>query len=168
MLASQTRLTHTCIEGSFVRISPDEISVADYPSYKLIHRVGSPFIKSPWYQNQDPCQHSDSTSGLFCIRGRQEAIQRRKLFQQAGKPSVVREWEPFIVDIIARTIAKIKRDAASDKADLAMWWNIMTVDVLGKIAFGKSFNAVENEKEGRRTQCFPVTRTNGSSRKHQS
>lgn len=40
---------HT-IYGPFVRIAPTELSVADLPSFKTVHRVGSDFNKSGWYQ----------------------------------------------------------------------------------------------------------------------
>ncbi|KAI3532262.1 cytochrome P450 [Colletotrichum filicis] len=35
--------------GSFVRISPNEVAIADPESFTAIHKIGSGFTKGPWY-----------------------------------------------------------------------------------------------------------------------
>ena len=133
--------------GSIVRIAPFEVHVSDIDSARQIHRVGTQFTKSAWYQNQSPVQYDDDTCGVFGLRGLEKAKARRKLFQQAGTRAAVKEWEPIIVDIVIRAVGKIKRDASEGTADLVKWWSMMTADVLGSLAFGEPFNLVKNERK---------------------
>ena len=129
-----------------VRIAPREVAIADITAYREIHKIGTPFIKGKWYQTLNPIQHDDETAGVFGLRDKRKAAARRKLYQQVGTKTAVREWESITVEIVRQAVQKIKRDAASGKADLVMWWSMMTADVLGFVAFGEPFRVVENEE----------------------
>ena len=37
--------------GPYVRLSPTEIAVADPTAFSQIHRIGSGFVKTQWYQD---------------------------------------------------------------------------------------------------------------------
>lgn len=129
--------------GSFVRIAPAEISIADISAYREIHKIGTVFQKAPWYQKLSPRQYDDETCAVFGIRDPRKAAARRKLFQQAGTSAAVSDWEPQIVRIIDMTVEKIREDLErKGKADLMKWWYYMTTDVLGTIAFGEDFDMV--------------------------
>jgi len=144
------------IYGPVVRIAPFEVAFGDITAYREIHRIGTPFTKSAWYQEQNPLQYSDDTCGVFGVRDQRKANARRKLFQQAGTKAAVKQWEPIVVDIVRQTVQKIKRDAANGVADLMKWWPMMTADVLGTLAFGEPFRVIEKEEvrhTSRQTKC---------------
>ena len=104
------------LKGPFVRIAPAEVAVSDIEAVQQIHKIGSPFTKSAWYQNQSPTQTTDDTCGVFGIRDAVKARERRRYFQLAGTKPTVTKWEPMIVDIIDLAVSKIKRDAMQGKA----------------------------------------------------
>lgn len=63
--------------GSFIRISPDEVSISSLSGFEQIHKAGSPFLKSPWYEK---FTQATGSLGVFAIRNPKEHAQRRKLF----------------------------------------------------------------------------------------
>lgn len=135
------------MSGPFVRVAPNEVSIADIGAYREIHKIGTRFTKAPWYQKFSPKQYDDDTCAVFGIRDPQKAAARRKLFQQAGTPATVREWELQIVNIVDETVGKIQRDLKEKGvADLMQWFYFMTADVLGKISFGEDFGIVKTEQ----------------------
>jgi len=133
--------------GAYVRIGPREIAIADLNAAQQIHKVGTRFRKSEWYQNQTTTQVTDDTCGVFGIRGLAEARRRRKYFQQAGTKAIVMEWEPMIISTIDVTVSKIKRDASQGEEDIMKWWTMMTADILGSLAFGEPFRMIEYEQK---------------------
>ena len=129
-----------------MRISPNEIAIADLKAVRDIHKIGTVWTKSSWYQGQTATQISDDTSGVFVVRDPRKASYRRKFFQQAGTKAVVVQWEPEIRALVEMAVSKIKRDASKNgKVDVMRWWLMMTTDVLGCLAFGEPFHMVEKE-----------------------
>lgn len=98
--------------GPYVRIAPSEISTSSIEAHRQIHRMGTEFIKAPWYQGQSPTQYDDNTCGVFGLRNQKVAAARRKLFQQAGTKAAVLQWESVVVGLVRQTVEKIKRDAS--------------------------------------------------------
>lgn len=98
--------------GQYVRIAPSEISTSSIEAHRQIHRIGTEFIKAPWYQGQTPTQIDDSTCGVFGLRNQKVASASRRLFQQAGIKAAVVQWEPVVVGLVKAVIGKIKRDAS--------------------------------------------------------
>ena len=132
--------------GPFVRIAPNEVALADTRAIHEVHKVGTTFTKSEWYQNQTATQVSDNTCGVFGVRDQKKASHRRKFFQQANTKAALMEWQPRIRSIVDEAISKIKRDATTKgKADVMKWWMMMTSDVLASLTFGEPFDIVKNE-----------------------
>ncbi|KAK4500352.1 hypothetical protein PRZ48_008541 [Zasmidium cellare] len=131
--------------GPYVRIAPSEISTSSIEAHRQIHRIGTEFIKAPWYQGQTPTQYDDNTCGVFGLRNQKVAAARRRLFQQAGTKAAVLQWKPVVTGLVKLAIGKIKRDASQGTADVAKWFSLLTSDVLSSLAFGEPFRMVENE-----------------------
>lgn len=106
--------------GPYVRIGPSEISTTSIEAYRQIHRIGTEFIKGPWYQNQSPTQYDDNTCGVFGLRNQKVAAARRRLFQQAGTKAAVLQWEPVVVGFAKLAVEKIKRDASHGEPVLSI------------------------------------------------
>ena len=138
-----------------MRISPNEIAVADVQGVRQIHKIGTVWTKTSWYQGQTATQISDDTCGVFGVRDPRKASHRRKFFQQAGAKAVVGQWESEIRTSVQMTVSKIKRDALKDgKVDIMKWWIRMTTDVLGNLAFGESLDMVETESVSGRNKLL--------------
>ncbi|KAH6991261.1 cytochrome P450 [Ilyonectria sp. MPI-CAGE-AT-0026] len=133
--------------GPIVRISPREIAVADPESFAAIHRIGSGFIKSPWYDS--------IPDGIFAMRDPKVHSQRRKLFARAFSATELRaNWEGVVRQKVELAVQKIQREAADHgEVDVMKWWTLMATDVIGHLSFGESFEMLE---VGRKTEYIDV------------
>lgn len=131
--------------GPVVRVAPNELSFSSLQSWKDIYgqRAGhQTFVKSNFYaggnfanqassivSEQDPANHKDM----------------RKYLSSAFSDRSLKEQEPLIAGVIDRFIDQIGR-LGGDGIDMTMWFNLMTFDVIGELAFGRSFGGVESGK----------------------
>jgi cytochrome P450 len=126
--------------GPLVRISPTEVAVADVESFQKIHRAGSGFNKSVWYEKLN----NNPKPGIFSMRNPKEHAARRKLFARSFSKTYLRQnWESVVLEKVRLAVAKIKRDAEDDVADVLKWWTFLATDVSGTLMFGESFRMLE-------------------------
>jgi cytochrome P450 len=129
--------------GPIVRIAPAEIAVADFDSFREIHRIKSGFLKSPWYQEFT----NHESSGIFAMIDRHQHAKRRQLLARGFSKSYLRQnWEYMVKEKAMMAVRKIKRDAESDIADILKWWTFYTTDTIAQLSFGESFNMLEQEE----------------------
>lgn len=79
--------------GTFVRISPDEVSVADPEALQAIYSHSSGTIKSNLYAAFDAIPHAHS---IFTVRSREEHARKRKILAHTMSPKTLAEFEPAI------------------------------------------------------------------------
>ncbi|KAK8135037.1 hypothetical protein PG984_007049 [Apiospora sp. TS-2023a] len=147
--------------GPVVRITPQDVAVADLDGFAQIHRVGSAFLKGPWYDSVKP--------SIFRERDPKKHSERRRLFARAFSKTALRaNWEPAVRQTVEKAVGRIKAEAmqqqqrqqqnndkptgrkkGSDdadggggKADILRWWTFMATDVIAHLSFGESFNMV--------------------------
>ncbi|KAK8078510.1 hypothetical protein PG996_004680 [Apiospora saccharicola] len=150
--------------GPVVRITPQDVAVADLDGFAQIHRVGSAFLKGPWYDSVKP--------GIFRERDPKKHSERRRLFARAFSKTALRaNWEPAVRQTVEKAVGRIKAEAmmqqqqqkknkkpttgkkgsddADDedgdvigKADILKWWTFMATDVIAHLSFGESFDMV--------------------------
>ncbi|KAK8040063.1 sterigmatocystin biosynthesis P450 monooxygenase, partial [Apiospora rasikravindrae] len=104
--------------GPVVRVAPAEAAVCDLAAYAQIHRVGSAFLKGPWYDSVNP--------GIFAMRDPKRHGERRRLFARAFSKTALRaNWEAVVRQTAEKT-----------------WWTLMATDVIAHLSFGESFDMV--------------------------
>lgn len=131
--------------GPIVRIAPNEIDIADPQVYKQIHRIGSGFLKDPWYQSFRP----GDTNDIFSMIDPKEHSERRKLFASLWTNSALHEsWEDMVTEKVRLAVFKIRPDALAGEADIFQWWTFMTTDVISYLAFGESQDMLKQESVG--------------------
>ena len=131
------------IYGSVVRIAPNEVDFADLDSFHEIHRVGSGFVKSAWYQMNFPGQlSSDDTAGIFEVINFKRYAALRRQYAPAFTPAAIQNWEPRVAAKVEQAIAKIKHDTVSGDCDVFKWFGLMTFDIITALAFGENFDLV--------------------------
>jgi cytochrome P450 len=123
-----------------VRISPVEVAVADFDSFREIHRIKSGYLKSPWYQQFGP-------PGVFTMIDPYQHAKRRQLLARGFSKSYLRQnWEHMVMKKAETAVGKIKRDAQTGAADILKWWTFYTTDTIGHLSFGTSFHMLEKEE----------------------
>ncbi|KAI9369047.1 cytochrome P450 [Aspergillus egyptiacus] len=125
--------------GRVVRVSPDEADISDPEAARKIHRVGSGFLKSAWYQAL-----TIEGENVFNIRDPKCYNTRRRLLSTPLSNSSLQSVEP-IVNSRARLAIQKMRDEMKSRgaADVYKWWTFMTADLTGELTFGESFRMLE-------------------------
>ncbi|TEA16812.1 Cytochrome P450 monooxygenase cypX [Colletotrichum sidae] len=101
--------------GPVIRISPDEVSVADPDAYVAIHRMGSGFNKAGSIK--------DWAFTTSSIRTNCEALVREK------------------VELAAE---RLRAEAVhGNAADVHKWWTLMAIDIVAQLSFGESFDMLQ-------------------------
>ncbi|KAH6698497.1 cytochrome P450 monooxygenase [Leptodontidium sp. MPI-SDFR-AT-0119] len=130
--------------GPVVRIAPKEVSVADPEGFRAIHQVGSPFMKSKWYESTN-CGPVDAPLGIFQMTDAKDHAARRRMFARGFSMSQLRErWESGIREIVEMAIASIRRDIDTrGSADILKWFIFMASDVSSLMMFGEPFQNLD-------------------------
>jgi cytochrome P450 len=136
--------------GAIVRISPNEVSVADPQSVSAIHKINSGYNKSPWYCDVAPFGRPI----LFSMSEPKAHATRRRLFARAFSKTYLRQTYETTVHSMAKQVVEKMRDesASVGTTDLLKWWTFMATDVSALLMFGDSFHAIET---GHVSEAFP-------------
>lgn len=136
--------------GYYVRLSPNEVSVADPTGFQHIHRINSGFNKTQWYQ--DAVLFPRQT--IFTMNEPKQHAERRRLLSRAFSKSYLRQHcEATVKQIIERAVAQIACRGHDGPVDILQWWTFMATDVSAKLNFGESFNMVDY---GQVCSCYLV------------
>ncbi|KAE8149921.1 cytochrome P450 [Aspergillus avenaceus] len=133
------------VYGPIVRIAPDEVDVSSLAEFRGIHRMGTPFLKSDWYEKFVPSKRP----GVFTMRDPKQHATRRKLLSRPfSKSELRRVWEPVVKDKVELAVSQIQRDLEMNgKADILKWWTFLATDVSGHLMFGEPFNMLQFGKK---------------------
>jgi len=130
--------------GPIVRITPNEIAINDPASFKDIHKIGSGFNKTNWYEYLNT-NGVGKCPGVFNMTNPKEHAARRKLLAKGFSQRHLREqWEDVVREKVDLAVARIKADATSGTADVLKWWTYLATDVSAHLMFGESFHMLES------------------------
>ncbi|KAI4597191.1 hypothetical protein KJ359_004703 [Pestalotiopsis sp. 9143b] len=132
--------------GSHVRVGPQSVFVSDINSFKAIHKIGGNFLKADYYHYFGPTEAGKPPYGLFQMTDAKDHAQRRKLLGRGfSAVSLRKDWVDMVRQKVFDAVAGMKKEAASSDGvvDVRKWWICMASDVVSKVMFGKSFDAVE-------------------------
>lgn len=136
--------------GPVVRISPWQVAVTDPKGFVAIHRIGSGFVKSRWYEQFASGIDKDSGMGigLFAMTNPKEHSARRKLFSRSFSLNFLRQnCEDIVREKVEKAVSRIFDEASKGTSDVLKWWMLMASDVIGQLSFGESFKLLENGKK---------------------
>ena len=127
--------------GEVVRIAPDELSYTNSQAWKDIyaHHQGRPEF------HKDPMQLPRNPNGYPSLIGadRETHGRYRKLLAYPFSVKGLQEQEPTImhyVDLLIKRLHESDHDVAQD---MVKWFNWITFDVIGDLAFGEPFSCLE-------------------------
>ncbi|KAH8660217.1 cytochrome P450 [Xylariales sp. PMI_506] len=123
--------------GDFVRLGPSELSIIDPNAVEVIYSAKSPCTKGPWYNALHP------RKALNMIRDRDLHTQRRKIWDRGFSSKAIKDYEPRVSRYTNQLLEKIAESQCS-VINAADWFNFYSFDVMGDLAFGKSFNMMRD------------------------
>lgn len=136
--------------GHIVRLAPDEVSISSLSGFREIHRSGSPFLKSKWYE-----KFALASTGVFAMSDHKQHAQRRKLFARPfSKTELRRSWEPIVKEKAKVAVSRIRQDlTASGVSDVLKWWTFFATDTSAHLMFGESFKMLQLGKVSHLSFC---------------
>ncbi|KAF7540347.1 hypothetical protein G7054_g1502 [Neopestalotiopsis clavispora] len=136
--------------GPFVRTGPSQVLVNDIDAFKTIHKIGGHFDKADYYHYFGVTEAGKPPYGLFQMTDRVDHARRRKLLGKGFTVASLRQdWEAMVSEKVAATIHGMRCDAktSNGEVDVRKWWVLMASDVISKMMFGESFDALKTGKE---------------------
>ncbi|KAE8349885.1 cytochrome P450 [Aspergillus coremiiformis] len=130
--------------GPVVRIGPDEVDVSDISGAREVHRIGSGFLKSPWYS----LLNRKDTQSIFTTTDPKFHNAHRRLLSSPMSESSLKSMEPLIDSRVRLAIQKMQDEMNTrGVADVYKWWFFMATDIIGELTFGDSFRMLEQGKK---------------------
>lgn len=133
--------------GPVVRVAPNELSFNTAQSWRDIYekRKGQgAFIKSEFYDGGNFAAEAHS---IVSVRDPDDHSRMRRYLRDAFSDRSLREQEHLISEVIDRFVDRIGEESKSQSGlDIVLWFNLMTFDIIGSLAFGQSFGGVDSGK----------------------
>ncbi|TFK52869.1 cytochrome P450 [Heliocybe sulcata] len=128
--------------GDFVRIRPREISICHPDAVQDIHGHKSTCIKGPFYDINYP------NYSLQLTRDKALRSQRRKVWDRGFTEKALKSYEPRIIAHSLELISHLNSWSSGEQSvDLMFWYHFFTLDAMGDLTFGKSFNIMSEQRE---------------------
>ncbi|KAH8434410.1 cytochrome P450 [Aspergillus melleus] len=126
--------------GPIVRVGPTDLSIAHPSAVDIVHGFGTQCTKGPWYDVYRPMV------SLHIYRSKVEHDQRRRVWSAAFGDRALRGYElrlhKYRKQLLDQIVARHGQPMSVTK-----WFYSYSFDVLGDLAFGKSFNMLETGRE---------------------
>ena len=126
--------------GPFVRVGSSDLSVIHPKAVNAIYGRGSPCIKADWYDMTAP------RVSLHATRQRELHDQRRRNWNLAFTSASINSYEKRILKYQEQLIAYIDSQKGAP-IEAQFLSDMYSFDVLGDLAFGKSFQMLENKQQ---------------------
>lgn len=138
--------------GDVFRVSPNELSFASVASWKAIYGHPTPvskptFIKSEFYEMYG------AGFKKLCIGSERDPTKHgamRKHLSAAFSTRALAEQEDIVAHVLDRFIERIgweeKHGEKERGINVTKWYEMVSFDVLGEMAFGESFGCIESGK----------------------
>ncbi|KAI9441682.1 cytochrome P450 monooxygenase pc-bph [Lactarius indigo] len=148
--------------GTFVRIAPNHLSIADPAALQIVYAHGNGSLKSNFYD-----AFVSITRGLFNTRDRTAHTRKRKIISHIFSQKSVLEFEPYIRKYVLSFIwqwdrlcvAGVKSPGGDEGEggwrsrdrriwlDCLPWFNYLAFDIIGDLAFGSPFGMIAAAKD---------------------
>ncbi|KAI0103889.1 cytochrome P450 [Nemania sp. FL0031] len=126
--------------GEYVRVGPNLLSISDPDMIEVIFHPSSNFAKAEWYDIANPLLN------LVQLRDRAEHDRRRRHgWDLAFTTKALRSYDSRVIKYADQFVAQMVRRVGQN-VNVTDWLEWYAFDVMGDLAFGRSFKALENGK----------------------
>ncbi|PVI03632.1 cytochrome P450 [Periconia macrospinosa] len=130
--------------GPVIRVSPNELSFASLSSWKAIYghqSAGAQIPTKSEFYDMYGSAHKEGCIGSE--RDPQKHVRMKRTLANSFSTRALAEQEPIISDCIDKFIKEIGNKGRNG-IDMVKWYEMVAFDILGEMAFGESFGAVES------------------------
>lgn len=122
--------------GKYVRIGPNEVSIADSEAIVPIYGTTSKFIKTEFYTYQ-----LRGVPELFTMSDQRQHADRRRLLAHLFSMSTMKDYEPVISDNVKLCMDLIGQQGQQGaRSNLYDWFHYLSMDIICELSFGRTFN----------------------------
>ncbi|KAI2642480.1 cytochrome P450 monooxygenase-like protein [Xylaria nigripes] len=126
--------------GEYVRVGPNLLSISDPDMLETIFHPQSNFAKAEWYDIANPLLN------LVQLRDRAEHDRRRRHgWDMAFTTKALRAYDSRIIKYADQFIGQMEK-RTGEAVNITNWLEWYAFDVMGDLAFGRSFKALETGK----------------------
>lgn len=128
--------------GPVVRIAPNELSFSTTQSFNDIYshsgKDHQAFIKGTFYN------HGLPEPGIVAKRNPERHRETRRLLSHGFSAKALKEQEGLLVEYIDLFVSQLaKHGTKSTGVNMKEWFNWLSFDIIGELAFRESFGAVK-------------------------
>lgn len=139
-----TELDHIALHrkyGPVVRIAPNEVSFSSPKAAKEVLSAGKGFHKTDFYGVFPPPENPD----IFTETREHVHAQKKRVAAHPYSLAAMQQLNPFIEGTIRQLVSKLDgyADGSTKICDLGNWLHYFAFDVLGEVAFSRSFGFLE-------------------------
>ncbi|KAI0502885.1 cytochrome P450 monooxygenase-like protein [Xylaria bambusicola] len=126
--------------GEYVRVGPNLLSISDPSMIEIIFHPQSQFNKAEWYDIANPLLN------LVQLRDRAEHDRRRRHgWDLAFTTKALRSYDSRVLKYADQFVTQMQR-RVGQAVNVTDWLEWYAFDVMGDLAFGRSFKALEHGK----------------------
>ncbi|KUJ07472.1 cytochrome P450 [Mollisia scopiformis] len=132
--------------GEVVRVAPGELSFSSASAWKDIYtqrKSGEIFTKDHKFYITDDTLRAPHVNSIINV---EEHAKARKILSPAFSSRSLLDQEDVVIKYADMLMVAIAEESRKGPLDLDMYYNWVTFDVLGELAFGESFGSVEARK----------------------
>ncbi|KAF3387027.1 Cytochrome P450 momooxygenase [Penicillium rolfsii] len=129
--------------GRVVRIAPNEISIVDEKTMRILYGHGTKSKKTHWYATWDV---PNTAPGLFATRDPKEHAFLRRRVSSAFSMTAILKFEIHIQDCFDLLFEKMRK-YSGQVVNMSEWTNAVAYDVVGELAFGEQLGHLRTETD---------------------
>ncbi|KNG80574.1 toxin biosynthesis cytochrome P450 monooxygenase [Aspergillus nomiae NRRL 13137] len=130
--------------GEVVRIAPNELSFIDGEAWTAIYGTRPGHRQKP----KDVRYYPPTAAGVSSIvlSNDEDHTRFRRTLSHAFSENSLRAQEPLVNGYVDLLIQRLHEhcDAGNKPLDMVAWYNFTTFDIIGDLAFGESFDCLQN------------------------
>ncbi|KAI2733067.1 hypothetical protein CBS147332_82 [Penicillium roqueforti] len=131
--------------GDVVRIAPNELSFSTAQSFQDIYghatsKDHNTFIKGTFYEHPQP------EPGIVAERDPEKHRETRKLLSHGFSARALKTQESIIHDYTNLFVSQLKKHGTENALNMREWFNYLSFDIIGELAFAEPFGAVKSAK----------------------
>jgi tryprostatin B 6-hydroxylase len=125
--------------GAFVRVGPSDVSIVHATAVQALYGPDSKCTKGPYYDFSQPIV------SLHTMRDRALHDERRRVWSRAFGLAGLRGYETRVKSYQDKLIQQLEARGGSP-VNAKQWFSFYAFDVMGELAFGRSFDMLETGK----------------------
>ncbi|KAG2026556.1 hypothetical protein GB937_001337 [Aspergillus fischeri] len=128
--------------GRVVRIAPNELSIVDAKTVRLLYGHGTKAEKTQWYATWDI---PDTAAGLFATRDVKEPSFLRRRVSAAFSMSSILKFETYIQACFDLLFDKMRK-YSGQVVNMSDWTNAVAYDIVGELAYGEQLGHLQTKQ----------------------